>query len=52
MKRTIFFSVIFSVVLIACGGGGGSDIGVNQTINAVDYKLPTSVPSVPDQAGK
>lgn len=56
MTRIIFFTTIISVMLSACGGGGGgansaAGGGVN-TINAVEYKLPTTVPSVPDQAGK
>ncbi len=40
--------------LSACGGGGGSGISGDApaSINAADYKLPSALPSVPDQAGK
>ena len=53
MVRNILLMSITAIVLVACGGGGGGagDSGT-QSINSVDYKLPTSVPSVPDQAGK
>ena len=55
MVRNILLSSIIAIVLVACGGGGGGGSGgdgINKPINSVDYKLPTSVPSVPDQAGK
>jgi hypothetical protein len=51
MKRTIFLALIIPLVLVGCGGGGSSNSGSN-IINSADYKLPTAVPSVPDQAGK
>lgn len=55
MTRLIFLTSILSIALVACGGGGGSggsSSAGGQSINSANYKLPTSVPSVPDQAGK
>lgn len=54
MKRIIFFTFVFSQILVACGGGGGGggSAGGGASIKAADYALPSALPSVPDQAGK
>lgn len=51
--KLISVNILVLVMLTACGGGGGSNVGSTApTIKAADYTLPTAIPSVPDQAAK
>jgi hypothetical protein len=51
--RSIFFCGTVCAFLVACGGGGGAPgtgSSAAPTIQSSDYTLPTTLPSVPDQA--
>lgn len=53
--KNVWMVFLAVAALSACGGGGGGS-GVSgsapSSINAAEYKLPSALPSVPDQAGK